>query len=334
VFANSLQLKQPKAGHCSGTCSLTCGTPIMRALNPDYCGDLIIHFVPRPGFTNNDGFIINTKCQGNVYHTINCFDEELEGGDWTGRVVVDAFVSKLNAERESAQFELDPEELVYDNEGEPFRFVVDSPAVPNKRSPCRFQAIASDVDSTIDFHCINPKFNGRRHQYSYMVSHTRHRDDKGCVLWVESRLIKIAVKYTGVDPLAYDPDTTRQYVRASPSWQDPNAPKPLSCYLRTPLFVSRADAKEEDDGHLFCWSFDTEPSSTDKDGLRAYVLMFDARNMECIMRVAMPDGVVIPYTVHSNIYSRTVEQQQAEQQHAEHAEVQWDKSTTVLPAAK
>jgi hypothetical protein len=243
VFANSLQLYAAKPGSCSGTCSLTCGNPIMRALNPDYCGDLVIHFIPRPGYSA-ERFIVNTKAQGNVYHTINCFDEELENGDWTGRVVVDAFVSKLNAERESAQFELDPDELVYDNEGEPFRFVVDSPAVPGKHSPCRFQAIASSVDSTIDFHCVNPKYNGKRYRYSYLVSHTRHRDDTGCVLWVESRLIKLAIHEPPLDPLGYNPDLTVQHVRHSPTWQDPNIQKPLSCYLRTPAFC-RSSRRQE-----------------------------------------------------------------------------------------
>jgi hypothetical protein len=38
--------------------------------------------------------------QGFVYHTINCFE------DIDGCIIVDAFVSKLNAARESSQFEL------------------------------------------------------------------------------------------------------------------------------------------------------------------------------------------------------------------------------------
>lgn len=177
-----------------------------------------------------------------------------------------------------------------------------------------------------DFHCVNPKYNGKRYQYSYLVSHTRHRDDYGTVKWVESRLIKISTQCTDqLDPLSYDSDQTVQHMRRSPTWQDPETSKPLSCYLRTPLFVSRQDAKNEDDGHLFCWSFDTEPQSKDDDGLRAYILMFDARNLALIMRVPLPQNCVIPYTVHSSIYSRPLDQ---------HAEAQWEDSATVLTASK
>ncbi len=332
VYANSLQLKARTATSCSGTCSLTCGTPIMRALNPDFCGDLIIHFVPRESWKRTEKgkteklepFIINTKCQGNVYHTINCFDEEYDG-NWTGRVVVDAFVSKLNAQRESAQFELDEDELVYDNEGEPFRFVAESPALTTKGgSRCRFEPIASDVDSTIDFHCINPKFNGLRHCYSYMVNHTRHRDDTGAIKWVESKLIKIKVEYAGIDPLEYDPTRTRQATVSSKSWQEPGLV--LSCYLRTPLFVARRDAITEDDGHLFSWSFDSEPNSNSENGLRAYILMFDAKSesLDVVMRVPMPGGTIVPYTVHSSIYSRP--------QKTEEKEKEWETTALDLTA--
>jgi carotenoid cleavage dioxygenase-like enzyme len=173
---------------------------------------------------------------------------------------------------------------VYDNSGEPFRMVVDSR--DEAEEPALVQSIASSVDSTIDFHCINPKYNGVRHEHSYMVSHTRHRDNKGRVEWVESRLIKISVKYEN-DPLAFDPDTTMKKRLHSHEWQDPNPPKRLSCYLRTPLFVARLNSNSEDDGHLFCWSFDAEPDTEAAAGLRAYILMFDAKSkdLDMVMRV-------------------------------------------------
>ncbi len=170
------------------------------------------------------------------------------------------------------------------------------------------------------------RFNGVRHQYSYMVSHTRHRNDKGDISWVESRLIKIDVSFSELNPLNYDPDKTVQRVVHSPSWQDPNSSKPLSCYLRTPLFVSRQDAKFEDDGHLFSWSFDTEPNSTEQSGLRAYILMFDARNLDLIMRVPMPDDLVVPYSVHSAIFARNPLPLQA----APLNEEDWENSKTIL----
>jgi carotenoid cleavage dioxygenase-like enzyme len=106
-----------------GICMLCCGKPILRTLNDNFCGELKIHFIPRRKAKGLHRFVVNTRQQGFVYHTINTFEDPKDGC-----IVVDAFVSKLNASRESSQFELG-KEPVLDNEGDPFRFHI---VVPRK----------------------------------------------------------------------------------------------------------------------------------------------------------------------------------------------------------
>lgn len=307
VFANSLQLEP------NGNCHLICGKPILRTINDDFCGDLIIHFIPRPGQPKEmKPFFVNTKRQGNVYHTINCFDME------DGSVVVDAFVSQLNSARESAQFELNEDRWVFDNSGEPYRFHVMPPPesgvkccggsdkVPKTFNACQNLSMASRVDSTIDFHCVNPRYNGVKYRYSYLVSHRRHRSpEHGRVEYVESILHKLDINLKDEkDPLSYQPDYTEAYSFSSNSW----LPKRhMTSYLRTPLFVQHYGSTAEDDGKLFCWSFDETPDG-DKHALHAHILMFAASNLDLLVRVPMPDDCIVPYTVHSAIYSRSFAQ--------------------------
>jgi carotenoid cleavage dioxygenase-like enzyme len=287
VFANSLRLES------CGNCFLICGKPIMRAMNDDFCGDLIIHFIPRDG-RRGKKFIVNTKRQGYVYHAINCFELD------DGTIVVDAFVSYLNAARESAQFELDSDRHVFDNDGDSFRFHIHPPHENAANTVSRDCIISSLIDSTIDFHCINPRNLGQFHSFSYMVSHTRHRNSSGNVEFVESILHKICVKPTSSDPLDFDPLQTVVSTLSSNHWQGQPG---LSCYLRTPVFVQCAGVPFEDGGRLLCWSYDSPPDQLGSL-LHAYLLIFNASSMQILMRVPMPDGCVVPYSVHSAIYSR------------------------------
>jgi hypothetical protein len=112
----------------------------------------IIFFLNLLNFSQDDKtrwpFIINTKRQGNVYHQINAFE-------FQGEIVVDAFVSKLNSARESAQFELG-EKPVFDNEGDPFRFVIkpptkDYPQGGRMRSKVKGVFIFCDISSNFFF---------------------------------------------------------------------------------------------------------------------------------------------------------------------------------------
>jgi carotenoid cleavage dioxygenase-like enzyme len=287
VFANSLQLQS------GGNCFLVCGKPVMRALNDDFCGDLLIHFIPRAG-RHAKKFVVNTKRQGNVYHAINCFELD------NGTIVVDVFVSNLNAARESAQFELNSDRHVFDNDGDSFRFHIHPPQENVTNTISRDCIISSLIDSTIDFHCINPRNLGRFHSFSYMVSHTRHRDLTGNVDFVESILRKICVKPASSDPLDFDPLKTVVSTISSNDWQGQRG---LSCYLRTPVFVQSAGVSFEDGGHLLCWSYDSNPEQLG-GLLHAHILMFNASSMQLLIRVPMPDGCVVPYSVHSAIYSR------------------------------
>lgn len=250
--------------------STVCGTPVLRALDDDYCGDLIIHFIPRPGI-NLVPFSINTKQQGFVYHSINCYDLP------NGSIVVDAYVSKLNPSRESAQFELG-DNPVFENEGDPFRFLV------NPKGTVENKLICSQMDSSIDFHCINPLYNGKMYESWWMIAHRRNRGLKGVVDSVDSVMYHVLMP-KGEDPLNFNPMTT---IVNTKIWQN--------MYLRTPNFIPYAGVNAEDEGLLLCWAYLQRTESKELD---AKILILTP-SLEAI-RTLTPDSK-IPYSVHSYVH--------------------------------
>jgi hypothetical protein len=259
LFASALEAKMSL---------VPCGTPILRALDDDYCGDLVIHFIPRPGVDANP-FSINTKQTGFVYHSINCYDRP------DGSIVVDAYVSKLNPSREAAQFELGGGRPTFDNEGDPFRFVISPDGTVESRLIC------SQMDSSIDFHCINPLHNGKSYENWWMIAHRRNRDREGVIEGIESIMYRIRVP--SLLPLEFDPETTVANTRV---WSN--------TYLRTPNFIPYAGSTAEDDGLLFCWAYERVDRVLDAK------LLVLTSSLEVIRTLTL--DVQIPYSVHSYVH--------------------------------
>ena len=73
-----------------------------------------------------------------------------------------------------------------------------------------------------------------------------------------------------------------------------------SCYWRTPLFIPKKNASSEDDGYIFLWSHEFE----DNDKY-IYILILSAIDLDLLVRLKLPDGYNIPYSVHSWIHYLT-----------------------------
>lgn len=266
LFASPLVLKNLK---------LICGSPVLRALDESFCSDLIIHCIPRNSKNSLKSFFVNTKQQGYVYHTINCYEEN----DY---IIVDAFVSKLNPLRESSQFELG-NKPVYDNEGDPFRYQI-FPKTGNILS----KIISANLDSSIDFHCINNSHLGKKYRFWWMVSHERIRNESGKITRINSRLCKFDCA-TLNDPLAFSGET-RIATRVSNENE----------YLRTPLFAPHTYPGTEDDGKIFCWCY---RESSGYDHMNASLIIFSS-GLDKLFEMKVPENKIMPYSVHSVVYVR------------------------------
>lgn len=281
LFSNSLALEK------CGQFKILFGKSLLRTLDDTFWDDLVIHFIPRPN-SNCKTFSVDTNLKGFVYHTINCFENS------NNEIVVDAFVSDLNALRESAQFELEFDKEVYDNNGDPHRFVIripDGTDEDNIKDPCKSKLSSSIIDSTIDFHCINHNVCGLKHKYSWIVGHDRQRDENGEVIKMVSSLYKINISEENLD---FDSmNTVNHSAHSNTDWTDD-----VSCYLRTPLFVPSEGGVEEDDGYIFAWSYEFK----DSDNMSANILIFSAKDLELLMKIPVPKECHVPYSVHSWIY--------------------------------
>lgn len=278
LFANSLKLEKGGEG------KIIFGEPILRTLDDNYVGDLVIHFISRPSAKSRECFTIDTNHKGHVYHSINCFE-------YGEQIIIDAFVSNLNASRESAQFELSDGHNVYDNCGDPYRFFINIPNKQTPKNPCNDKLLASLIDSTIDFHCINSNYNGTRHKYSWILGHERVRDEYGNICKVISKLSKI---YTP-DNHGFDSDKTATHIVTS----DEIIGK--SCYWRTPLFIPNknqtSDKNGEDDGYIFVWSYEFNNIQNN-----VCILILSAIDLQLISKIKLPNEYNIPYSVHSWIH--------------------------------
>lgn len=268
IFATALYLQK------GGQTALNCGSPILREIDDDSCGEIFLHFIPRD-VNNKDlkPFNINTKQQGFVYHSINCFEEN-------GKIIIDAYVSKLNPSREASQFELSKNHSVYDNEGDPFRFVVSE----NKNVISKL--ISSSLDTAIDFHSINPKKYGKKYKDWFMVSYDRQRDLDGKIVSVVSTLSAFTIDYPSNSPLEFDSNNTVSHKITSKSWSNSKV-----VYLRTPLYVPGNNDNSDD--RLVCWSYESNEEDND---LNAYLLFFNTK-LELLQKIEMVEKV--PYSIHS-----------------------------------
>jgi carotenoid cleavage dioxygenase-like enzyme len=275
IFANPLKLEK------GGECNILCGKPLLRALDDDYVGDLIIHFIPRPHNTKKS-FSINTTHKGHIYHSINCFELE-------NNIIIDAFVSNLNALREASQFELDEKYKVYDNYGDPYRFYVTVPIDNNnKKDFCKEKLLASLIDSTIDFHCINMNYSGKEHSFIWILGHERIRNENGEIVKVISTLSKVYIS----DNYNFNNNKSVTHVTISTDHSS------KSCYWRTPLFIPRKNSLSEDDGYIFIWSHELSLNLHNS----VCILIFSAKNLELITKLRLPENYIIPYSVHSWIH--------------------------------
>jgi len=194
-------------------------------------------------------------------------------------MVVDAWVSKLNAARESSQFELvqDDAHSVHDNEGSLIRYVCkwDIEGLKDKviknlkfnNVSCQVNNYCPSITSSIDFHCINPHNYGRPYRRFWLVTHDRDRyvnsdNELGNIRRVNSFIwgIKWPKKYDSNKPFIPIKWTTKNLAKVDA------AGNLLSYYSRTPMFVARdqitknkntEDDKDqaENDGYLFVWIY-------------------------------------------------------------------------------
>lgn len=277
---------------------MNCGSALLRELDDNFCSDLVIHLIPRD---LNDPIrrpiVVNTRQQGFVYHTINCFES------LGGSVVIDAFVSNLNPARESAQFELGDVHPVFDDIGDAYRFEVFLPreasyqtqrfgAVSRYQTPAQVNVksklVTVQLDSSIDFHCVDPRLQGQMYTRWYMISHRRERNVDGSINKVISTLSAFKVDPPLDDLLNFDPNSTLEFYTDSTMWSDS-----AKVYLRTPLYVP---GRVSNDDRIMCWCYE-ESNGT----LEASLLVFTT-SLELVKRVKLNQP--IPYSVHSWIALR------------------------------
>jgi len=301
LFANPL-----KVNPCKFFCQRK---PVLRSIDDTLTCDLIIYLWKRPGAEPDlpDSMAIETMQHGNIYHTVNCFESEIivedeDGEDESGSIpggrrrrtiTVDGWVSHLNAARESSQFELkqDAAHCVHDNSGDLYRYTIHlqptldahgkplqkkklapspaPPPVPFLRVDCKLRV--NDLDTSIDFHCLNPYVSGREYEHFWLIQCERCRDypwvtSDGSIAFVDSRLVCIDVK-TG----SYTAWSARKS-GALPhcSEVDGHHMVPISYYLRTPMFIPKSnphaqlapdhEQRHEKTGYIAVWCYRVVPN--------------------------------------------------------------------------
>eukprot|EP00697_Spironema_sp_BW2_P013583 gnl/Spiro4/3737_TR1831_c0_g1_i2.p1 gnl/Spiro4/3737_TR1831_c0_g1~~gnl/Spiro4/3737_TR1831_c0_g1_i2.p1 ORF type:complete len:734 (+),score=250.01 gnl/Spiro4/3737_TR1831_c0_g1_i2:43-2202(+) len=352
-------------------CHVCCtDDPLLRASNEDFSGDLLIYLVRRPDapvwlpkLAN-----IDTRVKGDIFHTVNCFEEthmtddhldflyqshfgepqaacsspaklKYRLGCFPTKIVLDGWTTAHSALRMSSQFELTlrSDRSVWDDQGHMMRYTLYLDPTTFFVQSLYVKVVYPEVDSSIDFHCINPFCYGKPYHYFWLVAHHRVRpcesqNIEGHVSHVYSNIYSFTMPYTAgrtrSNADSGDP-------RASPSeplqWSTNDHLPTLtpdnelvSYYLRTPLFVARETitdsaqpiAHRERDGFLFVWAYrlvhaDKYSQAVNMSAhirstapLQTCVLLlifdaahFDAQSQPWIIEFA-PD-VVIPYSVHS-----------------------------------
>ena len=162
-------------------------------------------------------------------------------------------------------------------------------------SPCQLKIISSLIDSSIDFHAINPRLAGKEYHHFWVVSHTRKRDDQGGVTSAVSTLSKITIP--GND-LSFNASSTVTNSRCSCNWN-----KCDYCYLRNPVFVPNQNPKGEDDGHIFVWSYQFSNNDDNESPANpTHLLIFQASGLQTMATISLPSMFRLPYPIHSSCY--------------------------------
>ena len=304
LFANLLSLKKSGLG-------VVAGKPLVREMDDQFISNLVIHLIPRPEYQNRETFSVNTKLQGYSYHTINCFERK------DGAIIIDAFVSTLNPEKEASQFELGDND-VHDINDDSYRFVISTVGGEESGSSdeesgsnqigntCQLKIISSLIDSSIDFHAINPNLGGKEYHYFWVVAHRRERNPRGEVESVISTLHKVHIPG---DDLTFNSAVTVTNTRSSSDWN-----KCDYCYLRNPVFVPNKNPKSEDDGNIFVWSYqfsreddkESPQLSSSSQGSQSQnptnLLIFQAAGLQTMVVLTIPSMFSLPYPIHSSCY--------------------------------
>lgn len=139
---------------------------ILAEMEDDPSRGLVVHVVPRD--PSAEAFSVRFELHGFAYHIVNGWDD----GD---RIVFDAYVSNLNPERESSQFELDAARPVWTNLGGLFRFTVDV-----ARRTAEKRLLVPGLQR-LTFHAIDEARRGRRYRHAWYVANDQHEGSSSVV---------------------------------------------------------------------------------------------------------------------------------------------------------
>jgi len=132
---------------------------ILDGVTDDANKGVVLHVVPRD--PDAEPFEVRFSLHGYIYHCTNCFEQD-------GKVVLDAFVSNLNPERESTQFRLDSTGPVYTNLGGVFRFTID----PVTKTGTK-RLLVPRVQR-ITFDAIDESKRGSPYRYAWFAANDQH----------------------------------------------------------------------------------------------------------------------------------------------------------------
>lgn len=177
---------------------------ILEDTRDDGLGQLEIHLVPRaPG---EDPCVVRFRQPGFVYHVTNSFED-------AGHVVVDAYVTALNPEREASQFELDLDRPVWANIGGVFRFTID-PASGKATKRLLIPGL-----QRITFDAVDDRRRGHAYTHAWFTANDQNESQSSSVIH-------------------FDGETLHRHTHGE------------GVYLRQPRFVARHDGADEGDGWL------------------------------------------------------------------------------------
>jgi len=119
-----------------------------------------------------EDLVARARDRGYVYHVTNSFEDE-------GRVVIDAFVSDLNPERESSQFHLEADRPVWTHCGGVFRFTID-PRVGTVRKRLLLRGV-----QRVTFDCIDDRRRSLPYRYAWFCANEQHENGTSHVLFAD-----------------------------------------------------------------------------------------------------------------------------------------------------
>jgi carotenoid cleavage dioxygenase-like enzyme len=143
---------------------------------------LSLHVIPRG--PEGEPFTVTLPQRGFVHHVLNSFDRD----DTT---VLDAFVTNLDPERESSQFELGPDRVVSPNLGGVFRFEIER---PTRRVTGRLLVPGLQ---RVTFDGIDERARGRAYRRAFFVANHQHEAGSSEVVAADGETGAVARWSTG-----------------------------------------------------------------------------------------------------------------------------------------